>query len=249
MNYNVFFKGNFPTTSLFDISEEKLNLLISAYKQGLSTITLVGKEYGFNEITEFRIFMNESDLDSNKIKEYCTLNSLYSKGFGGVFIIPERMKKFGNEVTEEKIGNLSYGCEKSNQINLKESFFVNIDRLRDLKLTKYQDYDLSKLIRLCEELNSNWKNSNYYSVGLLIRTVINHIPPIFGFQTFEQVVGGYGSHSFKKNMVFLSQSLRTIADNFTHSVTRKKDPLPNETQVDFRHSFDMLISEIIANAH
>ncbi|WP_461452966.1 hypothetical protein [Mucilaginibacter sp.] len=248
MNYNVYFKGSFPVTSLFDISEEKLNILITAYKQGLPSVTLAGIEYGFNDVTEFRIFMNESGWDTNKINEVSVSRMLFSKSFGGAYVKPEKLTTFGVEVTEQQIGNLSYGYEKTKLVNLKESVFVNLERLNELKAIDHPNYDLSKLIRLCEEINSNWRSSNYYSVGLLIRTVINHIPPIFGFKTFEQVVGGYGSKSFKKSMSILNESLRSIADNFTHSVTRKKDPLPNDTQVDFRNDFDLLLSELIANS-
>jgi hypothetical protein len=103
------------------------------------------------------------------------------------------------------------------------------------------------LIRLCQELNSNWINNNFFTVGLLLRTIINHVPPLFGFQTFDQVVANYGGGtSFKKNMDTLNQSLRSIADHYTHLTIRKKEPLPNEIQVDFKQNLDFLLSEIVS---
>ena len=90
---------------------------------------------------------------------------------------------------------------------------------------------------------------NFLSVAIIMRAIIDHVPPILGFEKFEQVVANYGSpqenKSFKKNMDHLHNSLRNISDNFLHQKIRAKEVLPNETQVDFRQDFDVLLGEIV----
>jgi hypothetical protein len=129
---------------------------------------------------------------------------------------------------------------------LKKELYINLDRISELREIKIDKFDLSKLIKICEELNSNWVNNNFFTVGLLLRTILNHIPPIFGnFDSFTQVIGQYGSASFKKNMKGLNESFRSIADNYAHQIIRSKEPLPNEQQVDYKSNLDVLLAEII----
>ena len=127
--------------------------------------------------------------------------------------------------------------------------YVNNNRLQELRTINRNDIDLKKLIRICEELNSSFENQNYYAVGALVRTIINHIPPIFGFEKFDHVVSNYASvgnvQSFKQSMSNLNNSIRRIADSVLHSLARKSEVLPNATQVDCKNDLDVLISEII----
>lgn len=138
---------------------------------------------------------------------------------------------------------------KVEEYTTTNSAFVSESRLIELKAISAVNLDFSRLIRLCEELNSNYSNSNYLSVGMIGRTIINHVPPIFGFTSFEQVTGNYGGpnghRSFKKNMKHLNESLRNIADSFLHQTIRDKETLPNETQIDFKQDLDVLLGEIV----
>jgi hypothetical protein len=78
---------------------------------------------------------------------------------------------------------------------------------------------------------------------------MNHIPPIFGCETFAQVASSYGGEkvnkSFRGSMQSLQNSLKNIADGSLHLVIRKKESLPNSTQVEFRPDFHMLLAEVI----
>ena len=247
MTYNIYYNGHFVVNNLFDLTNDKLDKIIIAYKIGEESFTLTGKKYPFHDIREFRIFTNERGWDVEKIKAFLNENKFYKKSYDSLYINPEILAKLGQEITDERIGDLAYGCEKKSNIseNLLE-VYVDLNRIEELKKISSIEFDLNKLIRLCEELNSNWSNQNFFTVGLLVRTIINHIPPIFGqFTTFDQVQAGYGSHSLKKNMKALNESLRSVADIFTHDLIRKKDPLPNAGQVDFRSNLDILFVEIV----
>lgn len=80
---------------------------------------------------------------------------------------------------------------------------------------------------------------------MLCRAIIDHIPPIFNVNTFNEVANNYGSKSFKRNMLNLNNSLRNIADSYLHQTIRKKETLPNKTQIDFKNDLDVLLAEII----
>ena len=60
-------------------------------------------------------------------------------------------------------------------------------------------YDLTRVIRFCEELNSSYVNKNFMSVILLMRALLNHIPPLFGHSNFKSLI----SQSEKVLKIFL----------------------------------------------
>jgi hypothetical protein len=253
MNYNIYYKGHFVTNNILDLPETKLNKILAAYKNGESSFTLTGKEYSFNNVSEIRIFMNEANKSASELEISFDNNNLYTRGFGGEYVEPCYLSKFGAEVTEDMIGDNAYGYGQQKTVREVKSrdSYIDTNRIDELRAICSNEYDLSKLIRLCEELNSNWNDGNFFTVGLLIRTIINHVPPIFGLYTsFDQVVSNYGGgKSFKKNMEHLNESLRSIADSYTHLPIRKKEPLPNEQQVDYRSNLDFLLTEIITLLH
>lgn len=131
------------------------------------------------------------------------------------------------------------------QYSVSSFDYVHRGRLDDLSEIKNENFDLVKLIRLCEELNIGFQNGNYLSVTILIRAILDHVPPIFRFKTFVEVSNNYGGKSLKKSLQNLQSSSRNIADAYLHEPIRSKESLPNETQIDFRNDLDVLLSEII----
>jgi len=127
----------------------------------------------------------------------------------------------------------------------KNPAFVDQQRIDALKTISNSQFDLSKLIRLCEEINDAFRSENYFSVGVLVRAVIDHIPPIFGMKSFGELANNLGSKSFKDVMCNLDNFNRKIADGILHTHIRRKEFLPNFTSVDCRSGVDLLLSEII----
>ncbi|MET7477623.1 hypothetical protein ABZT17_25095 [Streptomyces sp. NPDC005648] len=68
------------------------------------------------------------------------------------------------------------------QVYVKESL---IKELEDKQSTA--QWDLTKLIRLVRELNSNFAAENPYACHGLLRAILDHVAPVFGQKTFEQV--------------------------------------------------------------
>lgn len=123
--------------------------------------------------------------------------------------------------------------------------YIDLDRIAKLRSVRSMEFDLKRLIRLCEELNIAFEKKSYLSTGMIVRSIINYVPPIFGFETFKEVVAGYGSKSFKESMNNLDVTSRKIADSFQHSLIRKHESVPNANQVDFINELDVLLSEIL----
>jgi hypothetical protein len=121
-------------------------------------------------------------------------------------------------------------------------------RIAELRSIDSKEFDFTKLIKLCEEINDNFTRKNYLAVGMIGRTILNHIPPVFNKKSFDEVANNYGgpadNKSFKGNMANLNHSLKHIADSFLHLQIRKKEALPTEAQINFRQDLDVLLGEI-----
>jgi hypothetical protein len=101
-------------------------------------------------------------------------------------------------------------------------------RIEELKLIRSVKFDFSKLIRMCEELNRCFAAECYLGAAMLIRSILDHVPPIFQVGRFSEVANNYtGSKSFKASMAVLENSSRNIADHHLHTQIRSHEVLPN----------------------
>lgn len=134
----------------------------------------------------------------------------------------------------------------SQPIAFSKPVFVDLSRLAALRAAKPSQWDLTRLIRLCEELNIAYSNDSFMSVAMLVRAILDHVAPMLGKQTFADVANNYsGPSSFKKSMQNLQLSLRNIADAHLHVPIRQKEVLPTGQQVDFHKDLDVLLGEIV----
>ncbi|MET2983663.1 hypothetical protein [Aureibaculum conchae] len=161
---------------------------------------------------------------------------------GGKEIPPSQQKLMLLEWCELKL-NEQNPNRKFNAIKSNRSFIHN-SRIVALRKINSDKFDLTRLIRMLDELNDNYAMGNFLSVAMISRSIINHIPPIFGHTAFDQVCAQYGGVSFKKNMTHLNKSMKSIAEMYLHEKIRESESLPNENQVDFSRELDVLIAEI-----
>jgi hypothetical protein len=248
IRYNIFIKTQTATYNILNQPESKLSIVLNAYLKGKTTFTISGKKYWMNYLLTIKIYTHEKQIDFVKFRNFCKPKGYWKRSIIGSYFTIKALKHLGKDVTDEFIGDTEFG-EMAKTIDVvkakPKSDFVNNSRLEELKSINHPNFDMSKLIRLCEELNDSFNRGNYLSVGMIGRTVLNHIPPIFGFTKFDQVANNYGGSSFKKNTQHLNVSLRSIADSFLHETIRNKETLPNDTQVDFRQDLDRLLEEIV----
>lgn len=268
--YELFFEHEFINYSNF--SNEKKGLIQSdmgSYFINKDFIIYQTKTEPFNEISEldynknFSTFMRillhlpyqkvfdfiEFHYEKYKGEKKTWLNFVYRefKGSkqtqGGKTLPPSQQKLMLLEWCEEKLFEIS--SKRKYKKVITEMLFINSHRISELESINSEKFDLVKLIKFLYEINDNYSLGNYFSVAMLSRSVINHIPPIFNYETFNQVASNYGGKSFKKNMSNLNLSMKNIADNYLHEKVRKKEVLPNENQIDFSKDMDVLLGEIV----
>jgi hypothetical protein len=125
------------------------------------------------------------------------------------------------------------------------SDYVNIQRIDELRCVNGTSYDLSKLVRMCEEINICYSSDAYFATLMLVRSILDHISPIFKCKAFSEIANNYnGGKSFKEAMQRLENTSRKIADSYLHSHIRNSESLPNSTQVKFDSELDFLLAEI-----
>ncbi len=137
-------------------------------------------------------------------------------------------------------------CFKDGKIKLVavDGGFIDKKRFQALKKKKGQ-FDFSRSIQMLSELDHAYSVGNYISVILLMRAILDHVPPIFNLNTFTEVANNYGTKSFKDSMSHLENSSRKIADSYLHTKIRNKESLPNKTQINFSNDMDVLLAEIV----
>jgi len=123
--------------------------------------------------------------------------------------------------------------------------FVDLKIIEELRSAINSSFDLSKVIRFCEEINSSFSIGNYIATTLLIRALINHIPPVFGQKTFQQVISQV-SKSRRELFKSLEEISRDVADLHTHDLIRHNENLPTRNQVEpFKPSLEVLLHEVV----
>lgn len=123
--------------------------------------------------------------------------------------------------------------------------FVSEEQIAELRSVDSTKFDLRKLIRLCDELNITYHAGAYLATAMLTRSVLDHVPPIFGFSTFKEVANNYGgARSFRETMARLEKAARKIADSYLHGPIRQRETLPNAQQVNFAAEVATLLGEI-----
>ncbi len=136
---------------------------------------------------------------------------------------------------------------ESLMLKTQKGVYVDHGRITELAEVQSNDFDLKKLVALCGEINAAHKSGSKHSTVMLVRAIIDHVPPIFACSNFKEVANNYsgGGASFKSSMAVLDKTSRKIADRHLHTHVRKKETLPTVTQVDFSNDLDVLLSEVV----
>lgn len=107
-----------------------------------------------------------------------------------------------------------------------------------------QPFNLAKLTSFTMELNENYSRGNYLSCSLLIRAIINHVPPLFGQRKFSQVVANSG-RSVRSILSQLEEGARDIGDLHSHEIIDGYSTPPTKNQIEpYKPPFEVLYREI-----
>ncbi|WP_237550263.1 hypothetical protein [Streptomyces sp. SID1034] len=69
---------------------------------------------------------------------------------------------------------------------------------------------------LVTELNGNWADQNTYACQMLLRALIDHIPPVFGQRTFDGVIASGGWGRTHESYLRRLAAFRLSADDILH---------------------------------
>jgi hypothetical protein len=249
LNYNLYIRNQSGTFNILDVNEDELAKILDVYKYGKDTVFIKGKKYWFTKLHEIQIYTFEhSQLKTEKdLWEKCKSQELIERGYLGIgeWLPPKILEQVGNRVTDDFITD-DYGYLKDVKLNpAVAEHYVDSERIDELSKISDDDFDFTKLIAFLKELNIAYSHGLFLSIPLLVRAIIDHVPPVFGKANFADVCGSYGTRSFKDSMINLNGSSRKIADAFLHSHIRKQENLPNKTQINFSNNLDVLLQEIV----
>ena len=90
-----------------------------------------------------------------------------------------------------------------------------IETHRTVASLRSPEFSPSLIVTMCNEINSSFRNGNLVATILLMRAVLNYVPPVFGRDTFPQVVANSG-RSLRDSFDHLENGLRKVADFHTH---------------------------------
>lgn len=137
----------------------------------------------------------------------------------------------------------------SQRINGIQECLISPALIDALMTNNSTSFDLAKLVKLCAEINSSYYNANLVACLLLMRTVLNYVPPIFGYSSFTEVVSN-AAKSLKDNLEHLDSGLRKLADLYAHQPIRQKEHYLVKGQLyPYRPQFELLLQEIVVRLH
>ena len=91
-----------------------------------------------------------------------------------------------------------------------------IKELEDAETT----WHVGKLVGLIQELNSNFADENQYASHALLRAILDHVPPVFGVDSFDKMVNNLKWSRTDKNYVVKLKDFRTQGDDVMHRPIR-----------------------------
>ncbi len=239
--------------AIYGLNDQQLSSFVEAYETGANDFFHNGENFYLDEDIKKIIVFDLSKVGReigpetiNVIK--ITIRKNLGLGFNSFEGISS---EYGVDVTAKYIQK-KYGHKNATpNINAipKYEEYVDLSRISELINCPKKQFDLTKLIRLCEELNIANEQRLFFAVGTLVRALLDHIPPIFDQSNFSGVANNYKAkgkdQSFKASMDHLDKSMRKIVDTILHSHITKSETLPNATQIDCKRDLDRLLEEVV----
>lgn len=118
----------------------------------------------------------------------------------------------------------------------ESTVYINQEIIENF-IKKKDGFDYKKLIRLLGELNSNFAAKYPYSSSMLVRAILDHIPPLLSCSSFEEVVNNYSWSKTDKEYMKRLLDFKNEADDALHRQISKDqdllemDNLPNRNRV------------------
>ena len=97
------------------------------------------------------------------------------------------------------------------------SSYVNQQIIDDIQSKDGKSqFNVSKLLRLIQELNDNYERRNSYATHALLRAILDHVPPILTQPDFNAVANNYSWGRTDKRYLKKLADFRDQADDALH---------------------------------
>src|SRR3989344_3623770 len=138
-----------------------------------------------------------------------------------------------------------YSSEKKETVQSSPtSLYVREEIIEAIK-NKKDGFNYTKLIKLITELNKNYLDSNPYSCLALIRAITDHIPPLTGYSSFEEVVNNYKGAKTNKNFIVKLFNNRGVSDDSLHTSISNANDLIDMDNVPNQLLLNRLLQECL----
>lgn len=104
-------------------------------------------------------------------------------------------------------------------------------------------FDLTKLLKLIEELNEIHANERTYACLALTRMILDHVPPILGCKSFDEVASSYGWGKTDKSYMQNLARYRKNGDDAMHRPASPHEDLLSMADVPSRAWINILLRE------
>lgn len=104
-------------------------------------------------------------------------------------------------------------------------------------------WNCGKLLQLIQELNDNYASGSAYSAHAMLRAILDHIPPMLGHDTFQQVMSNYPWGRTDKAYVKKLLDFKLQADDVLHRTISTKQDLLSIDDMPLRACINRLLQE------
>lgn len=227
------------------MTNSELIIKLSAIEAEIDALTIKEKNQLLPKLEAILVLFGKylsPTFKEDTIREFSNTNSYFS--IADKKENDEASWNLGKKNLKYRIEIIKIELKKENHGN-----FFDENLLMQLSSKTNPNFDFSKLIKFCYETNANYSQGNFLSALILLRAILNHIPPIFGSTAFQNLVTTYNiNRRIGKNEIFdnLQNGMRKFGDFHNHDVIKRVEVLPSKNQIEpFKPSFEYLIQEII----
>lgn len=213
-----------------NISSDLIDLFVRAAKQDSESISEVVKillgnidVHTSNTTASLYCLIRLADV-SARTKEIIT--STLPEGFLEYYAADENAQVASNaQILRSVLNGTPLSDFKSHaEAPKKLDGYINPDIILGYQAkskTGASGFNYEKLLGLLVELNANYDSKNQYSCYLLIKAILNHVPPLLGYPTFIQLVNEYKGWTSKSHIDYVQYLEKTFTPE-THDATHTR---------------------------
>lgn len=112
-------------------------------------------------------------------------------------------------------------------------------------IKKKDNFNYKKLIRLMTELNSDFVSGYPYSTSMLIRGILDHIPPLLNCSNFEEVANNYSWEKTDKKYMKALLDFKNEGDDALHRKISSKEDLLEMDNIPSSNRLNILLQECL----